>query len=281
MAFDPGRRLVFIPTLNLAARFDDRGIDADTWTRPPGVIANAAANVLYYVDDTIPGTNTSSLLAWDPLRQRQVWRVATPGFWNGGVLATAGGVVFQGRIDGRFDAYDARNGLRLWSFDAQAPILAAPISYRVRGRQYVTVLTGWNAVPAAFGPLAASFHIDYRTMRRRVLTFALDARASLPPAPPAALVTPVPDPGYRADAAAEGRGGLVYALNCLLCHGVNVVAAGSAPDLRTSSIPLDAAAFDAIVRDGALLSRGMPRFDELSDAERRDLRQYLRAQRAR
>jgi quinohemoprotein ethanol dehydrogenase len=281
MAFDPQRRLVFIPTLNLAARFDDRGIDADSWRRQPGVLANAAANVLYYVDDTVPGTNTSSLLAWDPLRQRQVWRVATPGFWNGGVLATGGGLVFQGRIDGRFDAYDARSGLRLWSFDAQAPILAAPISYRVRGRQYITVLTGWNAVPAAFGPLAAPFGIDYRTMRRRVLTFALDAGATLPPVPPATPAAPAPDAGYRADAAAEGRGAQVYGMNCLLCHGVNVVAAGSAPDLRQSPVPLDAAAFDAIVRDGALLARGMPRFAELSDADRQDLRQYLRAQRTR
>jgi quinohemoprotein ethanol dehydrogenase len=64
----------------------------------------------------------------------------------------------------------------------------------------------------------------------------------------------------------------------MTCHGVGAVALGAGPDLRASSIPLDTAPFSQIVQGGALLSRGMPRFDELSTLDLEALRHYIRQQ---
>jgi len=79
--------------------------------------------------------------------------VPTPGPWNGGVMATGGNLVFQGRIDGEFNAYAADSGKRLWSFAAGAAVIAPPITYSAHGRQYVTVLAGMGTSGAAFGAL--------------------------------------------------------------------------------------------------------------------------------
>jgi quinohemoprotein ethanol dehydrogenase len=279
MSWNADTGLVYIPTLNFATKYNDQGITAKTWKRRPGVVLNGGVNFEYLLDDSIPELNTSSLLAWDPARQKEVWRVKQPDFWNGGVLSTAGNLVFQGETNGRFSAYDAASGDRIWSFDAQAPVLAAPITYRVEARQYVTVLTGYGATPAAFGPLLAKYDIDYRTQKRRVLTFALDGRARLAPPPARPTRERPPDPTFAPDDAAAQRGMVTFGTRCALCHGFNMVAGGNAPDLRYSPAPLEAGAFAAIVRDGALLPLGMPRFDDMTDAEREDLRQFIRTRR--
>jgi len=72
------------------------------------------------------------------------WQVKTPQPMIGGVLATAGGLVFTGEGNGLFKAYDARNGAILWSFQAGAGVNAPPSSYTVDGKQYVVVAAGGN-----------------------------------------------------------------------------------------------------------------------------------------
>ena len=62
----------------------------------------------------------------------------------------------------------------------------------------------------------------------------------------------------------------------MLGHGPGATAGGTAPDLRASTIPLSADAFTAVVRNGSLESRGMPRFSELTDQELEALRHYIR-----
>ena len=62
----------------------------------------------------------------------------------GGILATAGGLVFAGEGNGRFRAYDSRNGKVLWTFNAGAGVNAPPSSYAVDGKQYVVVAAGGN-----------------------------------------------------------------------------------------------------------------------------------------
>jgi quinohemoprotein ethanol dehydrogenase len=57
-----------------------------------------------------------------------------------------------------------------------------------------------------------------------------------------------------------------------------VIGGGHAPDLRSSAVPLTDGTFKSIVQDGALMPNGMPRFEELTDSERNDLRQYIRSQ---
>ena len=122
---------------DLPFTYDDRGIDIEHWQRTPGNANDTGVNVS--VPFELPGVAVGRLIAWDPVKQKEAWRVAMPSFWNGGTMATAGNLVFHGRSDGFFDAYDAFNGKRLWSFDAGAAVIAPPITYRAHGRQYVTV----------------------------------------------------------------------------------------------------------------------------------------------
>ena len=72
------------------------------------------------------------------------WKVETPQMMIGGVLATAGGLVFTGEGNGRFRAYDAKDGKILWSFQAGAGVNAPPSSYQVDGKQYIVVGAGGN-----------------------------------------------------------------------------------------------------------------------------------------
>jgi quinohemoprotein ethanol dehydrogenase len=271
MAYSPDTRLVYIPAIDLWTEFHDRGIVREGWRRAPDNLLDVGAAAAFPLD----AKGESALVAWDPVTQTQRWRVPTPGYWNGGVLATAGGLVFQGHIDGTFNAYDAATGERVWSFDAKAPVLAPPITYTVGKRQYVTVLTGMGTSGGYLGPLLERFNLNPATQARRVLTFALDARTPLPP-DGRRPVEILPDPAYRADADAEQRGLILYAQRCGICHGFRAVAVGAATDLRGSGLPREPAAFDLVVRQGALVAGGMPRFDELTDRELEDIRQYLR-----
>jgi PQQ-dependent dehydrogenase (methanol/ethanol family) len=72
------------------------------------------------------------------------WQVKTPQPMIGGILATAGGLVFAGEANGRFRAYDAKNGKVLWTFQAGAGVNAPPSSYAVGGKQYIVVGAGGN-----------------------------------------------------------------------------------------------------------------------------------------
>ena len=73
------------------------------------------------------------------------WKVKTQQPMIGGILATAGGLVFAGQGNGTFAAYDAANGTELWSFQAGAGVNAPPSSYTVNGKQYIVVAAGGNA----------------------------------------------------------------------------------------------------------------------------------------
>ena len=118
------------------------------------------------------------LIAWDPVAQREVWRSDRRGPWNGGTLATAGGLVFQGTGDGQFLALDARTGKTLWSTDNQAATLAGPISYEIGGEQYVAVLGGYGGSFFLIeGFLAAS---EGHALNGRVYVFKLGGTAPRP-----------------------------------------------------------------------------------------------------
>jgi quinohemoprotein ethanol dehydrogenase len=279
MAYSPKTRLVYIPTTIIPFGYDATGLDPKTWRAAPHLQSNTGYNILR-VKDAPPAVAASlgSLQAWDPVMQKNVWTVPLMAPYNGGVAVTAGNLVFQGNARGRFVAYAADTGAILWSFDAQDGIVAQPISYSVHGSQYVTVITGFSGIAAALGPQVAQFGWDYRTQRRRVVTFALDGKASLPLVAAATHVKNADDPSFLIDNALVDKGNVVYAEHCLLCHGLAAVAAGGAPDLRKSSIPLDAVAFERVVRSGALKSKGMPQFQELQDEDLNGLRNFIRYQ---
>ncbi len=272
MAFSKATGLVYIPEIELGTTYDDSKIK--NWKRSPDLPFDGAVDVAML--PVAATANTSSLVALDPVTQKEIWRVPTGRLASGGVVATAGNLVFQGQMDSRFSAYDAKNGKRLWSFDAGASVMGPPITYTVKGKQYVTVITGSGSSLTLLGGPLAKYGISYRGQARRVLTFALGGTGTVPKATPYAPQF-VSDPTYKPDPAAVARAGAIFYNRCGTCHGVDMIAAGIAPDLRTSPAILSADAITAIVHEGALVENGMPKFAELTDQQREDIRQLLRA----
>ncbi len=219
-----------------------------------------------------PPASTGHLLAWDPVTQQEVWRVDFPERWNGGVLSTAGNLVFHGNIHGEFVAYAADTGARLWSFPAQSAIIAPPVTYMVDGVQYVTIVAGWGgAAGMSGGPAVVSARSSHNI--HRVLTFRLQGDAVLPDPPPAQTLPEPPQVELPAESIARGEKG--YAGYCAICHGVGTFSGGVTPDLRYSPF-LDNDAWFDIVNGGLLESNGMVSFAEvLSREDAADIRAYV------
>ena len=201
---------------------------------------------------------TAALLAWDPVAQREVWRSERRGPWNGGTLAVAGGLVFQGTGDGQFLALDAKTGKSCGRTDNQAATLAGPIRYEVDGEQYV-------AVPAGYGGSFFLINGMFAPRGRRADQRArpcVQARWDRPEAGHRVRAHPhAPSAGPCATTPAEYQlGADLYDAYCLMCHGIAAVTGGVLPDLRKSGRLQDAGLWKAAVVDAELASRGMPRF---------------------
>jgi quinohemoprotein ethanol dehydrogenase len=281
MSFGPDTGLVYIPARDLPTYYDDRGVNLESWKPTPldALGVRPGFSSMQGSGDVAPDTGIGFLLAWDPVRQVEVWRQSDSGVTNGGVLATHGGLVFQGLADGQFVAYDAVSGAPLWQYDMGVGTQAPPITFVAGGQQYVAILAGWAGGPMLLGSLAAKHGWVGRGHVPRLLVFVLDGKSRLPPSPAPSRPVPLDDPKFQIDAARVQRGLAVYAAigKCNLCHGLAAVSGGFAPDLRASAIPLSASAFDAVVRGGSLQSRGMPRFTDLSAEDLENLRHYLRS----
>ncbi|GGC22860.1 hypothetical protein GCM10011371_08170 [Novosphingobium marinum] len=273
MAFSPDTGLVYIPAIDLEVTFDDAGITPENFEFTEGM--GLSPGVGYAIGDGGKDV-TGWLIAWDPVKQEPRWRLPMPVHLTGGVLSTSGNLVFHGQPDGSFTAYDAGTGKKAWQYDAKAPVVAPPISYSHKGKQYVTVIAGIGTSAGLFGPMFKQYGIDYRMQKRRVLTFALGGDKTLPENEP---YTPVafPDADYMPNPELAELGEGIFNMRCAVCHGTGAIAGGTAPDLRTSMIAANEQAFRAVVRDGILVPNGMPAYGELTDRELAGLRQYVRA----
>ena len=181
------------------------------------------------------------------------------------MLATAGDLVFQGTPGGEFAAYDAATGTKLWSTQAQTGVVAGPMTYD--GEQYVAVSVGWGAVFKLVAP-------GNQVAKSRVLVFKRGAAAALPEPEEVAADWPAPpELTGSEDELAAGRE--VYLSRCWTCHGDAGMSGGVLPDLRKVA-PETQQAWDSIVLEGALESRGMPRFDHpITSAQSEAVRQYV------
>jgi alcohol dehydrogenase (cytochrome c)/quinohemoprotein ethanol dehydrogenase len=207
--------------------------------------------------EAMKGMN-GSLVAWDPVRQREAFRIPYPGPWNGGVLTTAGDLLVQGTAGGEFTIYRASNGQKLWSMPAQTGIVAAPVTYEVDGEQYIAVLAGWGGV-YALAPGELSFKSGRQRNISRLLVFKLGGTARLPAPPPVDSLPLDPPPSTAsAEVVAQGQG--VYARYCGTCHGDAAVSGGLVPDLRFSPM-LASDAWFQVVLGGALKDNGMASFE--------------------
>ncbi len=273
MSYNPNTGLVYIPTIEMPALFKDTGIDLKSWSSPHFYVGTG---VEFGRADTPADYGTAKLLAWDPIKQQKVWQLDLPPQWNPGTLTTAGNLVFQGRADGEFVAYNAASGARLWSLKLGSGISAPPITYAIDGKQYLSLLVGWGGAGLISGTLAAQHGWKYGVHPRRLFTFALDGKLAVPPSPPPAFAEPIDVPDFEIDSELAEHGLDVYAESCFLCHGGGAVSGGYATDLRESPIALSRDAFREVVVDGSKLAKGMPRFRQFTGREIDGLLHYIR-----
>ncbi|HEU0095463.1 MAG TPA: PQQ-dependent dehydrogenase, methanol/ethanol family, partial [Rhizomicrobium sp.] len=276
MAFDPKQGLVFIPA-NIAAfpYFPEQG-----WRRKPmgynlGVSLSAGAMPAdKAVRDAARAATTGALIAWDPVAKKERWRISYKGPWNGGLLATAGGILFQGNAAGQFAAYSTENGAKLWSFATQTGVIAPPMTYSIDGDQYVAVLAGWGGVWALAPGVLSDISGPTRNVSR-LLVFKLGGKGKLPPLAPTNQ-TPLDPPADSASPATVAAGAYSYGRYCSACHGDAAVAGGINPDLRHSGIINEAGSFKTVVYDGAFSANGMVSFKAvLSPDQVEQIRHYI------
>ncbi|MEM7781266.1 MAG: PQQ-dependent dehydrogenase, methanol/ethanol family [Pseudomonadota bacterium] len=283
MAFSPQTGLVYIPANDAPMPFaidpeyeydpqsgENRGVSALPFQLPQEAEARqealAGLRALY----------KGALIAWDPVAQEERWRVPYSMANNGGLLSTAGGLVFQATADRRLVAYDAESGEEVWSHYLGTGVVAPPITYRIDGVQYVSVAIGWGgSMPVTLGAVMGK---ESAAGSYRVLTFALEGEPLVEEAIAAIEPVPVSDAIREANAsiATLTAGNAAYAKHCFVCHSSSAIGGGVIPDLRQSYATTEADVWRAIVREGGLTMNGMPSFvDTLSEAESEAIRQYV------
>lgn len=200
------------------------------------------------------------LIAWDPVKQKEAWRAEYIAPWNGGTLTTAGNLVFQGTADGRFIAYNAKTGEKLWETPVGTGVVAAPATYMVDGVQYVSVAVGWGGV----------FGITQRATDREapgtVYTFAIGGKAPSPAFTKYQIGNLLT--GVKYDPAHVPEGTSIYVNACATCHGVpGVDKGGNVPNLGYVSTETITNLKD-IVFNGPFKDKGMPDFTgKLTEAD--------------
>jgi PQQ-dependent dehydrogenase (methanol/ethanol family) len=173
------------------------------------------------------------LLAWDPVKSEAKWAVNHELPMNGGVMSSAGGLVFQGTATGWFNAYEANTGKKLWSYDVQASVQAPPVSYLIADKQYVLAAVGGGGIARFMLPLYGTG--EKALGPSRLIAFTLDGKETLPELELHPHIVPDP-PALTATAEDISRGAEIYEVAaCGVCHGSTAVGRrphASVPDLR-------------------------------------------------
>ena len=259
MSFNPNTGLVYLPAQNIPVNLTGQKNWKHDAKQPGEFMGNLGWNVGYDINATPPKAPMfGRLIAWDPVKQKEAWRQEHVSPWNGGTLTTAGNLVFQGTADGRFVAYNATSGEKLWESPTGTGVVAAASTYMIDGKQYVSVAVGWGGV---YGVTARATE---NNSAGTVYTFAVDGKASLPAF--TKYQTENLLSGVKYDPADVAPGTLLYVSNCAICHGVpgvdkggnirNLAYVGADPIRNLKSI----------VFSDAYTARGMPNFTgKLSD----------------
>ena len=259
LAFDPQKNVLFIPAMTTPERRE--------------LTATGEYSYDYrQAEDGDPEWQAfGELVAWDPVSQSTVWRHRNALPYNGGVLHTAGGLVFQGTAEGYLNAYDAASGEQLGSFTAGGAIRGAPSTVVADGRQYIIVPAGAPSTSAASAGLTDYSSTVESRSRPRLLAFVLGGDAPAP-AWAAQLTFPKP-PVDRYPSEVASMGEAIYELaGCVACHGYGGQSiGGAAADLRMR-LPVNLEHFKAVL--GGLLAPRMPKV-ELDDVSSEALYAYL------
>jgi len=286
MSFDPRTGLVYIPVI------DSPMVYVNTARRRAGLIEGNFDLAFFLPADYLPKEladlfgplpplsdlarggppplSRGFIRAIDPMTGRIRWQRQTGSIWDGGLLSTGGNLVFQGDAAGRLSAYAADSGKLLARIEVGTSIMAAPMSYRIRGVQYVAVMGGYGG-----GMLYEPFPVASAAYRfgneDRIIVFRIDGGPT--PHPPRFQEPALPAlPPRTAGPQAIARGEVLYNRYCARCH---VFGRGLLPDLRRTAPALSPAIYE-IVLHGADQANGMGRFDdELTRTQVEAIQAYL------
>jgi quinohemoprotein ethanol dehydrogenase len=277
MAYNPDVGLAYIPAQEIPQAFgtDPRFQDSSSkWNTGADFAAGVPQLIPSEVFKFLRSGLKGRLIAWDPVANEARWTVEHEGPWNGGVLSTAGGVIFQGKLNGEFVAYDAGTGERLWAQDVKSGAASGPGTFEIDGEQYVTITTGWgSAYLLSAGGVAAPQPVQPTV--GKVVTFKLGATGTIPEVD-LQLVEATPKADEFGTEAQLANGLVQYARNCTVCHGPFASSSGVLPDLRWSTYTSSADAWKGVVVDGNLQSLGMVSFaDVLSEDDVESIRAYV------
>ncbi|HIK80388.1 MAG TPA: PQQ-dependent dehydrogenase, methanol/ethanol family, partial [Porticoccaceae bacterium] len=224
MSFSAKTGLMYIPAQNIPAYFSaveevmyrvnrwNTGVDLNTNREPKSwVAARASMDALIY----------GELVAWDPIKKQRVWQVQHAKPSNGGILSTAGDLVFQGTWDGTFSAYDAYDGEKLWQYKSDSAVLAGPMTFELDGEQYVAVAQGsGGTVMITVGDELQR----NKTNQTKLLVFKKEQFNQTNPVANEDLTT-IRALGHAANTDPDliKLGESIYHNNCASCHGINAL----------------------------------------------------------
>ena len=162
IAFNPNTGLVYATTWNVPR------IQKLVMNPAPAVIGSTTTNVTARLPELKPGEPRGFIVAIEPLTGKHKWEMPLLDLpSSAGVLATAGGIVFTGKLTGELMALDESTGAVLWQFKTGSSINATAITYMHNGKQYVTVASGLG------GGLATRYAAELVPTGGSVWTFAL------------------------------------------------------------------------------------------------------------
>jgi len=290
MSYNPGTGLVYIPVLESGALFGPTGepfihqkgqwnigaayIDVDRETSDGDLPQGwPSLNSLRAGEpDPLPRI---FLKAWDPIQQAKVWEVettvrgavtATRGDPSG-VMSTASGLVFQAQVDGRLLIFDARTGERLRSIDVGSRIVAAPMTYRIGGDQYIALL-GTNMTAASHTHDGGN---SEAALPGRIVVLKLDGGEIPHPTTIGSESAPMPPVANTGTPAQVSLGRHLFTRHCAICHG----SANRAPDLARLNAQAHREFLDIVLK-GTRLSKGMPDFGaRLSQDDAQAIRAFV------
>jgi quinohemoprotein ethanol dehydrogenase len=286
MSFDPKTGLVYIPVIDAAMVY------VDTSKRRAGLIEGNFDLAFFFPEDydtkeldslygPLPSLETLTkgkpppksrglIRAVEPTTGRIAWEQQTQSLWDGGVLSTGGNLVVRGDSAGYLNVYAADTGKVLKRLDVGTSIMAAPMTYRVKGVQYISVMAGYGGgvLFLPFPPESAAFKYGNQG---RIVAFRLDGGVT--PKPPLAIDPPPEDlPAREGNSATIDRGEVLYNRYCSRCHAFG---RGLLPDLRRIS-PVTHQLFYQIVLKGIYQGNGMGRWDDvLSTDDAQAIHAYL------
>lgn len=170
LAYSPLTQMVYVPAIENCAKFVNNGVEARRKGLPPGESGFIC----------LPGQAYSKVMAIRAATGEIAWEVKTRTPMGSGMLATAGALLFTGEAEGNFTAYDSERGELLWSYQTGSGIRAAPISYRLDGKQYIAITSGMGGAVGGFTGAGAPWMKDYHSGNSLYVFTLFEPGASTP-----------------------------------------------------------------------------------------------------